>query len=107
MTQPVAERGGSSTVKASADEQFSPTLTPPVALGQNQRVKGIEPSCPAWEAGVLPLNYTRETSAKINRLLTYCHEATSSQDDVSAPGLVVPWSPIRLSLPADQANTFR
>jgi hypothetical protein len=22
-------------------------------------VKGIEPSCPAWEAGVLPLNYTR------------------------------------------------
>src|ERR1044071_242190 len=25
-----------------------------------KRVKGIEPSCPAWEAGVLPLNYTRE-----------------------------------------------
>src|SRR3954468_11565169 len=25
-----------------------------------ERVKGIEPSCPAWEAGVLPLNYTRE-----------------------------------------------
>src|SRR5437764_11452357 len=25
----------------------------------SQRVKGIEPSCPAWEAGVLPLNYTR------------------------------------------------
>ena len=24
-----------------------------------ERVKGIEPSCPAWEAGVLPLNYTR------------------------------------------------
>ena len=24
-----------------------------------KRVKGIEPSCPAWEAGVLPLNYTR------------------------------------------------
>jgi hypothetical protein len=23
-------------------------------------VKGIEPSCPAWEAGVLPLNYTRK-----------------------------------------------
>jgi hypothetical protein len=28
--------------------------------GEKQRVKGIEPSCPAWEAGVLPLNYTRE-----------------------------------------------
>ena len=24
-----------------------------------KRVKGIEPSCPAWEAGVLPLNCTR------------------------------------------------
>jgi hypothetical protein len=26
----------------------------------NERVKGIEPSCAAWEAAVLPLNYTRE-----------------------------------------------
>jgi hypothetical protein len=25
----------------------------------NERVKGIEPSCAAWEAAVLPLNYTR------------------------------------------------
>ena len=24
-----------------------------------ERVKGIEPSCQAWEACVLPLNYTR------------------------------------------------
>src|SRR5437899_9163335 len=31
------------------------TLSPLV----NQRVKGIEPSCAAWEAAVLPLNYTR------------------------------------------------
>ena len=31
-----------------------------VAYNQrDKRVKGIEPSCPAWEAGVLPLNYTR------------------------------------------------
>src|SRR4030095_6511066 len=26
----------------------------------NERVKGIEPSCAAWEAAVLPLNYTRK-----------------------------------------------
>ena len=26
---------------------------------QLERVKGIEPSYQAWEAGVLPLNYTR------------------------------------------------
>ena len=25
-----------------------------------ERVKGIEPSLSAWEAGVLPLNYTRD-----------------------------------------------
>jgi hypothetical protein len=28
-------------------------------------VKGIEPSCPAWEAGVLPLNYTRKRELPI------------------------------------------
>ena len=26
-----------------------------------KRVMGIEPTCPAWKAGVLPLNYTRIT----------------------------------------------
>jgi hypothetical protein len=26
---------------------------------RRERVKGIEPSCAAWEAAVLPLNYTR------------------------------------------------
>ena len=25
----------------------------------HKRVMGIEPTCPAWKAGVLPLNYTR------------------------------------------------
>ena len=29
------------------------------SLFDGKRVKGIEPSRPAWEAGVLPLNYTR------------------------------------------------
>lgn len=24
-----------------------------------ERMKGVEPSCPAWEAGILPMNYTR------------------------------------------------
>lgn len=30
-----------------------------VLFHNKKRVKGIEPSYPAWEAGVLPLNYTR------------------------------------------------
>lgn len=29
------------------------------ALGKMERVEGIEPSTKAWEAFVLPLNYTR------------------------------------------------
>ena len=33
------------------------TNTLPFSL---ERVKGIEPSYPAWKAGVLPLNYTRK-----------------------------------------------
>jgi hypothetical protein len=34
---------------------------PYVALAtyENERVRGIEPPCAAWEAAVLPLNYTR------------------------------------------------
>ena len=28
-------------------------------LGRLERVKGIEPSSKAWEAAILPLNYTR------------------------------------------------
>src|SRR6267378_1285665 len=29
-------------------------------MAMKKRVRGIEPSCAAWEAAVLPLNYTRE-----------------------------------------------
>jgi hypothetical protein len=32
-----------------------------------ERVKGIEPSYQAWEAGVLPLNYTRMDNEYIIR----------------------------------------
>ena len=36
-----------------------------LAQQEGERVKGIEPSYAAWEAAVLPLNYTREfTSVK-------------------------------------------
>ena len=33
---------------------------------RRKRVMGIEPTCPAWKAGVLPLNYTRKRSININ-----------------------------------------
>ena len=34
-----------------------------------ERVKGIEPSYAAWEAAVLPLNYTRGLNASVSLLL--------------------------------------
>ena len=38
----------------------SPGRTRPDLGFRSERVKGIEPSLSAWEADVLPLNYTRE-----------------------------------------------
>ena len=35
----------------------------PKALKDMERVEGIEPSTKAWEAFVLPLNYTRSEAA--------------------------------------------
>ena len=36
-----------------------------------ERVKGIEPSYAAWEAAVLPLNYTRVVSLPARMLLDF------------------------------------
>ena len=33
------------------------------AFEKRKRVMGIEPTYPAWKAGVLPLNYTRMSKA--------------------------------------------
>ena len=33
-----------------------------LSYGHTKRVMGIEPTYPAWKAGVLPLNYTRMKS---------------------------------------------
>ena len=35
----------------------------PLAFILPKRVTGIEPVCPAWKAGALPLSYTRESIA--------------------------------------------
>jgi hypothetical protein len=45
-----------------------------------ERVKGIEPSYAAWEAAVLPLNYTRDIQTKLSCALNrhYCQDTTSS-----------------------------
>ena len=38
---------------------FYNKIKPPTEPLAHKRVMGIEPTYPAWKAGVLPLNYTR------------------------------------------------
>ena len=73
-------------------------------------MRGIEPPCPAWEAGVLPLNYTREKKDLRRQYAIegdrdhHCHEITSSSlvpvflSD-AGPGMASE----ALSFPIDQA----
>ena len=44
-----------------------------------ERVMGIEPTRPAWKAGVLPLNYTRVESAFV-----YYHSVSALSSKISA-----------------------
>ena len=67
-------------------------------------MKGIEPSYAAWEAAVLPLNYTRGRIvdcrfqiADLQSKARHCHEITSS-DILKSASFV-------LFLPSDQAIT--
>ena len=41
------------------DPRLRRPLLYPAELWTQKRVMGIEPTYPAWKAGVLPLNYTR------------------------------------------------
>jgi hypothetical protein len=41
----------------------------PLSAMRGERVKGIEPSCVAWKATVLPLNYTRAEFKMVRRFL--------------------------------------
>lgn len=73
--------------------------------GRVERVKGIEPSYAAWEAAVLPLNYTRRSACILARpatpfqdlrapLFMYCSAApslTEAQSTWSARNLLQ-WS---------------
>ena len=77
-----------------------------LAQRKGERVKGIEPSYAAWEAAVLPLNYTRvqdvrivDWGLRIGKLRRYCQEMTSSFD---AAEFLSPAPPVRL-LPSDHA----
>ena len=53
--------------------------------GRVERVKGIEPSYAAWEAAVLPLNYTRA-----RRILGQREAASKRTADATLPGRPTP-----------------
>ncbi len=67
LSQVDVKSEGKQETERADNKADSLNLTHPVALGRMERVKGIEPSCPAWEAGVLPLNYTRGATGRRRR----------------------------------------
>ena len=46
-------------------------LYPPELQARMERVMGIEPTRPAWKAGILPLNYTRMGDVFVSHQLGY------------------------------------
>ena len=59
---------------------------------RRERVTGIEPALSAWEAEVLPLNYTRATPSRALRRRSYPLEGVVLQPG-PAPGALVPVRP--------------
>ena len=60
-----------------------------------ERVKGIEPSFSAWEADVLPLNYTRIVGpfeCSLNQLSNWNRDCSARQFQamILRPGLATP-----------------
>ena len=48
-------------------------LYPPELQAHMERVMGIEPTRPAWKAGILPLNYTRMDGVPLTSAFGYYH----------------------------------
>jgi integrase len=62
--QPVAASKGVNHHESPVNGGDGHALAQCVATSEMERVKGIEPSCAAWKAAVLPLNYTRIRAPK-------------------------------------------
>src|SRR5436305_5473772 len=48
-------------------------VQPSTSNQEKQRVRGIEPPCAAWEAAVLPLNYTRRMISDFRFSIADCN----------------------------------
>ena len=58
-------------------------------MQKKKRVMGIEPTYPAWKAGVLPLNYTRKKSILFS-FINQCPEQESNQRHRDFQSLALP-----------------
>ena len=70
-------------------------------------MKGIEPSRPAWEAGVLPLNYTRkngEVKVAGEKGIVKDHGCRDLSSVVFPPA---PWGSVEDGLPTVKTNSIR
>ncbi len=55
-----------------------------------ERVKGIEPSPQAWEAHVLPLNYTRSMRLCVSAPVDRCNAGVQTTPSAAFPHLDLP-----------------
>ena len=79
VTQSDSKKEGDEREQEVDDQGFGRALTHPVTIGAKQRVKGIEPSCAAWEAAILPLNYTRKRIADCRFQIGDCNKITATK----------------------------
>src|ERR1700758_5390100 len=68
---------------------------------REKRVRGIEPPCAAWEAAVLPLNYTREEIFDFRFAIADCNR--NKFEFQIAVGRPVPWHAVATADNAQQS----
>ena len=68
--EPAGTPGGTRTPGPLLRRQL---LYPPELQAHMERVMGIEPTRPAWKAGILPLNYTRMEGVPLTSAFEYYH----------------------------------
>jgi len=71
-----------------------------------ERVKGIEPSPQAWEAHVLPLNYTRSMRLCVSAPVDPCNAGVQTTPSAAFPRLEFPFS-VQPNSPVPKARAGR
>jgi hypothetical protein len=76
----------------------------PYETQRDERVRGIEPPCAAWEAAILPLNYTREEIFDFRFAIADCNQNKFTLQIAVACAVLSASSRPRMSESADTAD---